>query len=171
METALFIGFIITCVIGVPLHYLHDKVKKGPFVHWVGPVNESTWEHLKLVFFPMLLGYLVARLIYPLLAYHLFDAFVAIVVSMIMIPLLYYPIRLVLKREITWISIAIYFVAIILGFTLLYVTSSRDLLMIPNWIGLLGITFIAILLFIFTYKPPHIFLFRDPITGKFGDQC
>ncbi len=39
---------------GVLLHFLYDWSGHSPFAAWLAPVSESAWEHLKLLFFPLL---------------------------------------------------------------------------------------------------------------------
>lgn len=46
-------GFLFTTVVGSLLHFVNDWFS-GPIWRIIGATNESTWEHLKLIFFPML---------------------------------------------------------------------------------------------------------------------
>lgn len=39
---------------GVLLHFVYGWSGQSPFAAWISPVNESTWEHLKLLFYPLL---------------------------------------------------------------------------------------------------------------------
>ena len=54
-----FIGFIFTSVAGVLLHFAYDWSGQSPLVAPFSGVNESTWEHMKLLFFPMLVFALI----------------------------------------------------------------------------------------------------------------
>ena len=54
-------GFAITSLMGTVLHFLFDWLNG---VEWIAPfssVNESTWEHMKILFWPMLLFALVQK--------------------------------------------------------------------------------------------------------------
>ena len=48
-------GFLFVCAAGTALHFLYqwsgESVAAAPFA----AVNESVWEHMKLLFWPMLL--------------------------------------------------------------------------------------------------------------------
>ena len=59
---------IFTIVLGTILHFTFKWSNKNPLVGSFSAVNESTWEHLKLLFFPMLIttiiGYFLYRRIY-----------------------------------------------------------------------------------------------------------
>ena len=49
-----FAGFTVAVALGTILHFLFDWT--GSFaLAPVSAVNESTWEHMKILFFPMLL--------------------------------------------------------------------------------------------------------------------
>ena len=47
--------FIFISILGVLLHFTYEWSGDNPAVGLFSAVNESTWEHLKLIFFPMLL--------------------------------------------------------------------------------------------------------------------
>ena len=48
-------GFAVTSLLGTLLHFLYDWLGKSVWVAPFSGVNESTWEHMKLLFWPMLL--------------------------------------------------------------------------------------------------------------------
>ena len=48
-------GFAVTSLLGTLLHYLYDWLKESVWVAPFSGVNESTWEHMKLLFWPMFL--------------------------------------------------------------------------------------------------------------------
>lgn len=45
-------GFFFTCILGTTLHFVYKWSGKNALVGLFAPVSESTWEHLKLLFFP-----------------------------------------------------------------------------------------------------------------------
>ena len=45
-------GFVFIVMIGIPLHSGFAWFGQAPAIAWLTPVNESTWEHLKLAFWP-----------------------------------------------------------------------------------------------------------------------
>ena len=49
------ISFILVSILGTLLHFTYEWSGENTFVGFFSAVNESTWEHLKLIFFPMLL--------------------------------------------------------------------------------------------------------------------
>ena len=53
------IRFLFISILGVLLHFTYEWSDDNRIVGLFSAVNESTWEHLKLLFFPMLLLTLV----------------------------------------------------------------------------------------------------------------
>lgn len=60
-----WIGILIVCAAAIPLHFLYNWTGGLALVGMFTPINESIWEHLNLVFWPLLLwwglGYLIFR--------------------------------------------------------------------------------------------------------------
>lgn len=49
----LFLAFVITALAGTALHFLYDLLP-SPLTALFSPVNESIWEHVKLIYWPYL---------------------------------------------------------------------------------------------------------------------
>ena len=49
------IGFLTVCALSGVFHFIYDWSGKQAWIGFFCPVNESTWEHLKLLFFPVLI--------------------------------------------------------------------------------------------------------------------
>lgn len=54
---------IVTMILGTLNHFLYDWSGKNPVIALFTPVNESVWEHMKLLFFPFLLLSLIEYII------------------------------------------------------------------------------------------------------------
>ena len=52
-------SIIFTFILGTLLHFTYKLSGNNQLVGVFSAVNESTWEHLKLVFFPMLLTIII----------------------------------------------------------------------------------------------------------------
>ena len=48
-------GIIFTILIGTLSHFFYEWSRYNPYIGLVVPVNESVWEHIKIIFFPMFL--------------------------------------------------------------------------------------------------------------------
>lgn len=53
--TNLILGISFTIISGTLLHFAYKWSNWNPFVALFAPVNESVWEHLKMLFFPVFL--------------------------------------------------------------------------------------------------------------------
>ena len=52
-------GLFAALLLGNTLHFVYDWTGQARWAAYLAATNESTWEHLKLLFFPMLLLTLV----------------------------------------------------------------------------------------------------------------
>lgn len=48
-------GILSVSLLGTLLHFTYRWSGRNPLIGLIAPVNESVWEHMKLLFFPMLL--------------------------------------------------------------------------------------------------------------------
>jgi len=46
-------GFLFVAVTGTVLHFLYDLTGRSILASLVSAVNESVWEHMKLIFYPI----------------------------------------------------------------------------------------------------------------------
>lgn len=53
-RTRNFLRYLFVVLLGVFLHFAYELSGENPIVGLFALVNESIWEHLKLIFFPML---------------------------------------------------------------------------------------------------------------------
>lgn len=53
-------GAVITSILGVINHFLYEWTGNNSFIALFCATNESTWEHLKLLFFPYLIWVIVS---------------------------------------------------------------------------------------------------------------
>lgn len=163
-------GFIFTCIAGVLLHFLFNWSGRSVLAAPFSAVNESIWEHMKLLFFPMF--------IFTLLESHYIGAdygnffcvkLIGIAVGMALIPILYYTLNGMLGNLPDWVNIAIFFVCVFISYYVenrLFANNTISCSSPKTAIWIL-IT-IAIVFGIATFFPPKIPLFKDPVTGTYG---
>ncbi|MDO4332444.1 MAG: DUF6512 family protein [Eubacteriales bacterium] len=58
----LIAGFVFTCIAGTVLHFVYDWSGQNPVAGLFAPINESVWEHLKLLFFPAAIWAVLGKL-------------------------------------------------------------------------------------------------------------
>ena len=157
MSKVLLIAFAVTTLAGTCLHFLYDFLP-CPVTALIAPVNESIWEHLKLIYWPYLAamwivtrrggkenrgGWLLSLLI--------------ISVAMLAAGYVYY---ILLGRDARAFGLSVYVILMALGFWL------------PGRLSAFGknktVPFLVVLLgamiLLFTFLPPDHILFAD-LTG------
>ena len=163
-------GFVFTSVLGTLLHFLYDICGKSIILAPFSAVNESTWEHMKILFIPMLIfAFIENKFIgnrYP----DLFSAkLLGILLGLILIPVLFYSYTGIIGKSIDFINISIFFlVAAIVYYVETILIKNRMTLGINPKIALIIIFLIFLTFAITTFIQPDIPLFVDSTTGKSG---
>ena len=163
-----FISFFLTAIIGVLLHFTYELSGENSIVGIFSSINESTWEHLKLIFFPTLLstilGYLYLGKNY---SNYLCARTISTIISMIFTIVFFYTYTGMLGRNIAFVDISSFFISILIGEYVTYKLVKSDF-KCNKTISTVILFFLFILFAIFTFNPPNIGLFEDPITGTYG---
>lgn len=158
-----FIGILFVSILGTLAHFIYEWTGNNPVAGLFTPVNESTWEHMKLLFFPMLLYLLFipssTKSEYPCILSALLSAALA---GFCLIPVLFYTYTGILGYHTTFLDIATFYISVILSFYLFYRLSLSC--KADRFVLLLKVitVVITILFFIFTFFPPGIALFQSP---------
>lgn len=164
-------GFLFTAVLGAALHFTFAWGGGQQVLAAFSAVNESTWEHMKLLFFPVFL-FSVAQLWALGRTYPNFLAVraAAVLTGLALIPALFYTYTGVLGFHVLWADIAVFLLADLgmfyLEFRLLGTHRCAE-----RWQQLAGLAVLWLLAFLFvycTFRPPRLGLWRDPVTGLFG---
>ncbi len=163
------LGFIVTAALGTLLHFLYDWTG-NVVVATFSAVNESTWEHMKLLFFPQ---FLVAVGQYSIFGRNIADFWCiklrSTLLGLALIPMLFYTLRGIFGTTPDWINIGIFFVAA--ATTYLYETHQfkQPRTPCPNarW-AFAAFLLVSAAFAVFTFRPPQIPLFQDPLSGHYG---
>lgn len=154
----LILYYLIAAVAGVALHFLFQWFP-NPLLALVSPVRESVWEHVKLLYFPLLGAALLlnrggkgmGRAPWLL-------STVAVCVMLLAVGYLYH---ITLRGESLYVDLALYFVLLAVGFLL-----PRVLWLLCEWPGtdkaaVLLAALLGALIVWFTFFPPMTALFAD----------
>jgi hypothetical protein len=115
------ISAIIVGIAGTLLHFLYEWCNYSPIIGLIAPVNESAWEHMKLIFFPMLAVSLILRRLPALRQSGTFAPLcLGNLIGTWMIPTLFYAYMAITSRDIFWLDIAIFIISIAAAFTIAY---------------------------------------------------
>lgn len=164
-------GFLFTAAAGTLLHFVYEWSGGSVLTAAFSAVNESTWEHMKLLFVPLFL-FSVAQVCVLGRNYPNFLAVRAVsaLAGLALIPVLFYTYTGVLGDHVMWADIAVFFLAD-LGAFLLDARLLRRGRFSQPWQQVLGLAALWALAFWFvwcTFHPCRLALWRDPATGRFG---
>ncbi|MBQ9458353.1 MAG: hypothetical protein IJU66_00285 [Oscillospiraceae bacterium] len=164
-------GFLTACAAGTLLQYLFDWSGKNTFVAAFSAVNESTWEHMKLLYVPFFVFAMIEYAVFCEPFRNFFAAkAAAALVGLAAIPTLYYTLNGALGKTPDWVNIAIFFVsaaaAYLAGFLLLRAYALRGAVM--QLAGFVLLWALMLLFVLFTYRTPELPLFLDPVTLRYG---
>ena len=160
-------GAVITIIVGSLLHFVFDWSGENHIVALFAAVNESTWEHLKLAFWPTLVISFIEYLRWGREVKNFcLASFVKLAVMPITIIALLYGWLAFFPDNFIW-DISIFVVAVVLGYVLSYkiIISNKDYKLQKLWTVLILAMILKFSLF--TYFPPKLFLFQDP-EGNYG---
>ena len=163
------IGFAVTSLGGTLLHFLYDWLGQAVWIAPFSGVNESTWEHMKLLFWPMLAFAFVQSFFFREYESFWCVKLRSMLLGLSLIPILFYTYTGVIGKSPDWINIAIFFICAAIVFlceTKMLNEESVSCKMPKRAIGALCV--IALLFVLFTFKTPTIGIFKDPITGSTG---
>ena len=160
IKSYIIIGIIFVSVLGTFLHFAYDLSDSNFIIGLFTPINESIWEHTKLIYFPMLIYsiYLNIKLKdkYPCI----FSAMIlGAIFGVILIITLFYTYSGIIGYNLSFIDILIFYVSVIFSF---YMAYKLALSCKTNKFNILFqfLNILMIFLFIFfTIYPPQIPLF------------
>lgn len=156
------VGFAATSLGGTLLHFLYDWLGGAVWLAPFSGVNESTWEHMKLLFWPLLLFALVQSFFFRDREDFWCIQLASISLGLILIPVLFYTYNGVIGKSPDWINIAIFFVSAAATFFLETRLFRRNVSCRFPRLAKAGVLLIGILFFVFTFWPPQLPLFIDP---------
>lgn len=168
MKKSSLYGIIFTVVLGILLHFTYILSNNNIIFALFSAVNESTWEHLKLIFFPFVIYSIFEYVnIGKYIPNYITAKFLGISFGLISIPILFYSYIILLKKDNFIIDISIFLISVVVSYLIcIYVYNNKAISF--NIISLLLIILIMICFFIFTFYPPHLPLFLDPVTKTYG---
>ena len=171
-EKWIVIGIPILFIIGSITHFLYNILGESPIAGLFAPVNESIWEHSKMVLWPVILWWSL---------YYCFrgnqygidknkwfgSALLALLTSLVAMPLLYYFYTGAFGVELLWVDILILLLALLFG-QLLGLHTYRHSKGINANLVIIIFVMLVLLFMLFTFFPPHIPWFQDSVTGGYG---
>lgn len=161
------IGMIFVLVTGTLAHFLYDWTGDNYIVGLFTPINESIWEHMKLLFFPMLL-YAIIMILKFRLKYSCITSALCfgILTGAFLIPLFYYVYTSILGKNIFILDVSTFILSIVIAFLLSYRLTLSCKLEEYTPLLCIMVCILSICFLVFTYHPPDITIFQDPTNSK-----
>ncbi len=117
LKRNMIIGVVFVLITGVLSHFLYEWTGNSFLAGLFTPVNESVWEHMKLLFFPMLFYSLIliiaSKESYDCLASSLCFG---ILTGTLLIPVLFYAYTSLLGKNVLALDIATFALSVIWAF-------------------------------------------------------
>ncbi len=164
-----FLGFAVTALGGTLLHFLYDWLGQA---RWIAPfsgVNESTWEHMKLLFWPMFIFAVAQSFFFREREDFWCVKLKGILLGLILIPVIFYTYNGAVGKSPDWLNIAIFFISAAAAY--IYETrqfNNNTTVCRYKKLSIFILIAIAFLFVLFTFRTPEIGIFKDPLTGSYG---
>ena len=163
-----WIGFGAVTLGGTILHFLYDWTSGSIWLAPFSGVNESVWEHMKLLFWPLFLFAVVQRLFFRGQENFWQVKLYGILLGLLLIPVLFYTYNGAFGKSPDWLNIAIFYISA--GAVLLFEHWAFQTFHRASRLAFTAICLVGALFVVFTFAPPHVPLFQDPVTGVYGTE-
>lgn len=163
-------GFLFTSIVGTFLHFLFGLSGRSVIAAIFSVVNESIWEHMKLIYYPMFL--------FTLIEYRFegkeHNSFwciklVGILLGLTLIPVLYYTYSGISGTSVDWLNITIFFLSAGAAFWVEDKLFQRENnCCLSSRTSFILICLIGVVFTVLTFYTPEIPFFKDPVNGSYG---
>lgn len=156
-------GAIFVIITGSISHFIYEWSGRQFLLGFFFPVSESTWEHMKLCFFPMLIYSCFMNKRWK-------DAYPCVTSALLygtllgtfLIPVIFYTYTGIIGRNYLFLDIATFVISVLLAFLCVYrLTVSCKMFSHTFLLGSL-VFVMAICFLLFTYLPPDLGIFIEP---------
>lgn len=154
-------SIIFTFILGTLLHFTYKLSGENSLIAIFSAINESIWEHLKLLYFPMLITIIIGQ-IYLGREYKNFlcSKTFGIILAIIFMITFFYTYSGIFGKSTAIIDISLFFVSVVLGESISYLLTINNYKC--NKKVSIFILFILLISFIFfTFNAPNFGIFID----------
>lgn len=164
-------GLFITLIFGNLLHFVFDWSGENRIVAAFAAVNESTWEHMKLLVIPWVVWSLVEAVVLrdsrrPVLLARA----MGLLAGVVLIPAMYYTYTGALGVSSMIVDVLLFQAAVLLGAWVSWriMAGGKGSGLLWSVLGLLLLLGVWALFVWWTYDPPVLPIFIDPTNGTTG---
>jgi len=162
------INAIVTFLLGFIVHGMYQWFPST--ITSIFPVNESLFEHVKLIYLSPIFSVLIVGAFYKYKINNIFfGMLVSIIFNILFFYVLYLPIYYLLGNSLI-MTLIVYFITIIASNYIYYLVIKNDknknldiISVAFSIIGIFGLTYLS-------YNPPKTDFFKDPENNTYGIQ-
>ena len=163
------IGAILAFGLAFPLHFLYEKFPN--FITSIfAPVNESIWEHMKILFGGIILSGVIQKIIIKVKHEKMnnicFSNFIGAISSIPIFLIIYLPLYDIIGESMI-LSISVMLIAIIIAEVISYLIMKKENLRLEN-LTIILVIIVYVIFTILTYYPLKIDLFKDQKKDIYG---
>lgn len=164
-------GLFVILIAGNLLHFIYDWSARNDIVAAFAAVNESTWEHMRLLAIPWVIWSLVEGIALHGARQPVWIArALGLLSGLILIPTVYYTYTGVTGEGSMIVDVLLFQAAVLLAVWVSWRIQAKTVLSGAVWavVGVLILLGIWVLAVWWTYDPPLLPLFIDPVSGMTG---
>lgn len=160
-------GILFSLIFGTLLHFFYEWSGENAFVALFSPVNESVWEHLKMLFFPILLYTLFEIIVLKKFsAAFLASRVVGMLFGMLLIVVSYFTYTGVTGLHSLVMDILIFLFGILAAFFISFLWEAHPpRFRLPTAGSLSVLILLCASFFSFTFSPPELPVFLPPVQS------
>lgn len=163
------LGIIIAFLLCFPLHFLYEKMPCF-ITSIIATVNESIWEHMKILFGSIILSGVIQKIIVKSKKLKINNVcisnFIGGILSIPVFLIIFLPVYSLIGKNLP-ITIIIMFISIIITEIISYYIMKRNDLKLEN-ITIIFVVLTYIIFGLLTYFTPQNKLFIDPLNNTYG---
>ena len=165
----LIISIVVISLIGTLSHFLYNLTNHNKIIGLFAAVNESTWEHIKIALTPTFLWGMIDGFLYGNNPNYFLAKAISLLTIIIMMPILYYGHKYLTKKEYFIFDIIIFYIVIICSQLVFnYLLQISPISFFTRYISCIILFIIFGCYMTLTLLPLKNFIFKDPITNKYG---
>lgn len=167
IKTWQIITMVICIILGIILHFTYEWSGENVIVGLFSAINESSWEHLKLIFYPMVLMAIIGYFIIGKRTNNYWLAqTMGIITACIFTIVFFYTYTGIIGTNFAWLNIGTFILAIIFGQCVTYKISISRKLYNAELVSVFFLIILFLSFILYTFNPPGIALFEAPIIQK-----
>ena len=132
-----FAGFVLATALGTLLHFVFDWTGAYALAP-ISAVNESTWEHMKILFFPMFLLAIAQSVFFKDYDGFWWVKLIGILVGVVSIPVLFHTVNGAFGKTPDWLNVIFFFLSAGLGYFVEYLLFKRAFSLKNEWMRVLS---------------------------------